>query len=345
MALPADRALFDAPPPPHIGRAGAARPRRLRRTAALRALVAETSLNAGQLVHPLFVLDGHNVQRPVASLPGHVQLSVDRLGSEIAEVASLGIPAIILFGIPAHKDAAGSSAWDSRGPVPRAIAAIKQHAPEVLVIADVCLCEYTSHGHCGVVNADLGVDNDATLALVARTAVAYADAGADIVAPSAMMDGQVATMRTALDAAGHSDTAILAYAVKYASAFYGPFREAAGSTPAFGDRRSYQMDPPNVREALREAVLDEAEGADMLMVKPAGPYLDVIAAVRAATQLPLAAYQVSGEYATLKAGAERGWIDGRAAALESIIGIRRAGADIVITYFAKDVARWLAERR
>jgi len=341
MALRTDYSLLDATA--DVGRA--ARPRRLRRTTALRGLVAERSLQTSQLMHPLFVCDGHDVERPLASLPGHAQLSVDRLGTEIDDVVSLGIPALLLFGVPARNDAQGSGAWDPGGPVPRAIAFVKQRAPELLVFADVCLCEYTSHGHCGVLDSDDNVDNDATLPLLARTALAYAAAGADVVAPSAMMDGQVAAIRTALDEQGLQDTAILAYAVKYASAFYGPFREAAGSAPEFGDRRGYQMDPPNVREALREAALDEAEGADMLMVKPAGPYLDVIATVRAATRLPLAAYQVSGEYATLKAGAERGWIDERAAALESLTGIRRAGADIAITYFAKDVARWLAERR
>jgi len=339
MALLTDQSLLDATA--QVGRA--ARPRRLRRTAALRRLIAETALHPAQLVHPLFVCEGHDVERPLASLPGHAQRSVDRLGAEIDDVVSLGIPALLLFGVPTRKDREGSGAWDPAGPVPRAIAAVKERAPELLVVADVCLCEYTTHGHCGVLDAQHNVDNEATLPLLARTALAYAMAGADVVAPSAMMDGQVAAIRAALDEGERCDTAILSYAVKYASAFYGPFREAAGSAPAFGDRRGYQMDPPNAREALREAALDEAEGADMLMVKPAGPYLDVIAAVRTVTRLPLAAYQVSGEYATLKAGAERGWIDERAAALESLTGIRRAGADVVITYFAKDVARWLID--
>ncbi|MGQ0539780.1 MAG: porphobilinogen synthase, partial [Gemmatimonadaceae bacterium] len=280
--------------------AGWGRTRRLRRTAALRQLVAETALRRSQVVQPLFVCDGRNVQHPIASLPGYAQQSVDRLAPEIDEIVSLGIPAVILFGLPAHKDPEGSTAWDADGCVPRAIAAIRERAPGLVIVADVCLCQYTSHGHCGVLADDgdgRSVDNDATLKLLARTALTYAGAGADIVAPSAMMDGQVATIRGALDEQGQRDTAILSYAVKYASAFYGPFREAADSAPAFGDRRSYQMDPPNVREAVREAALDEAEGADILMVKPAGPYLDVLAAVRAATRLPLAAYQVSGEYA------------------------------------------------
>jgi porphobilinogen synthase len=250
---------------------------------------------------------------------------------------------VLLFGIPDEKDENGSGAWDSDGPVPRAIAEIKRRDSAVTVIADVCLCEYTSHGHCGVLDERHAVANDATLPLLARAAVAYADAGADVVAPSAMMDGQVAAIRAALDDAGHADVAILAYAVKYASAFYGPFRDAAQSAPSFGDRRAYQMAPPNAREALREAKLDEEEGADMLMVKPAGPYLDILHRVREATDLPLAAYQVSGEYAMLKAAAERGWIDEPRAAMESLLGIRRAGADLVITYYAKAAARWLNE--
>lgn len=323
-----------------------ARPRRLRRSAALRAMLAETRLSARQLVHPIFVRDGTGVERPIASMPGHAQCSVDRLAPGVDDALSLGIPTVLLFGIPSSKDADGSGAWSASGPVPRAIAAIKRQHADAVVIADVCLCEYTSHGHCGVLNDEgNAVANDATLPLLARAAVAYADAGADIVAPSAMMDGQVAAIRRALDDAGHQDVAILSYAVKYASAFYGPFREAAESAPAFGDRRAYQMDPPNAREALREAALDVAEGADMLMVKPAGPYLDVIRAVRERFELPLAAYQVSGEFAMIKAAAERGWLDERRAAMESLLGIRRAGADVVITYFAKDAARWLAEVR
>jgi porphobilinogen synthase len=277
-------------------------------------------------------------------MPGHTQRSVDRLAVEIDDVGALGLPSVLLFGLPGEKDDTGSGAWDATGPVPQAIASIKRRASEIVVIADVCLCEYTSHGHCGVLDAETGaVANDATLPLLARAAVAYADAGADIVAPSAMMDHQVAAIRAALDDAGHSEVAILSYAVKYASAFYGPFRDAAESAPAFGDRRAYQLDPSNVREALREAALDVAEGADMLMVKPAGPYLDVVRRVREQFDLPLVAYQVSGEYAMLKAAAERGWLDERRAVLESLVGIRRAGADVIITYFAKDAAQWLRD--
>jgi porphobilinogen synthase len=319
-----------------------ARPRRLRRTAALRDALGETTLRASQLVHPVFVREGSAAERPIASMPGHAQRTVDRLDREIDDLGELGIPSVLLFGIPDDKDAQGSGAWDAAGPVPRAISAIKRHSESITVIADVCLCEYTSHGHCGLLDhAASGVDNDATLPLLSRAAVAYADAGADIVAPSAMMDGQVAAIRAALDDAGHGGVAILAYAVKYASAFYGPFRDAAQSAPAFGDRRAYQMQPPNAREALREARLDDEEGADLLMVKPAGPYLDIIHRVREATDLPVAAYQVSGEYAMLKAAAERGWIDEPRAAMESLLGIRRAGADLVITYYAKAVAQWL----
>jgi porphobilinogen synthase len=320
------------------------RPRRLRRTAALRDALGETTLRAAQLIHPLFVRDGFNLELPISSMPGHAQRTVDRLGGELDSVSGAGIRTVLLFGIPDSKDASGTGSWDPTGPVPRAISEIKRHDDSITVVADVCLCEYTSHGHCGLLD-DMThtVDNDATLPLLARAAVAYADAGADVVAPSAMMDGQVATIRAALDDAGHTDVAILAYAVKYASAFYGPFREAAQSTPAFGDRRAYQMQPPNAREALREARLDEHEGADMLMVKPAGPYLDIIHRVHQATDLPVAAYQVSGEYAMLKAAAERGWIDEPRAAMESLLGIRRAGADLVITYYAKAAARWLSD--
>ena len=321
-----------------------ARPRRLRRTPALRDALGETTLRAAQLVHPLFVRDGSGIETPIGSMPGHAQRTVDRLDAEVADLEPLGVRSVLLFGVPDDKDATGSGAWDPAGPVPRAIAAIKRRDASLTVIADVCLCEYTSHGHCGLLDDTTHeVANDATLPLLAQAAVAYADAGADIVAPSAMMDGQVAVIRAALDDAGHTDVAILAYAVKYASAFYGPFREAAQSAPAFGDRRAYQMQAGNAREALREARLDEAEGADMLMVKPAGPYLDIVHRVRAATDLPLAAYQVSGEYAMLKAAAERGWIDEPRAAMESLLGIRRAGADLVITYYAKAAARWLRE--
>lgn len=309
-------------------------------------MLTETRLSVRQLVHPLFVREGTNVQRAIGSMPGHAQRSVDRLAPEVDDTLALGIPAVLLFGLPSEKNESGSGAWSATGPVPRAITAIKRQHADAVVIADVCLCEYTSHGHCGVFDHEAGtVANDATLPLLARAAVSYADAGADLVAPSAMMDGQVAAIRRALDDAGHPDVAILSYAVKFASAFYGPFREAAESAPAFGDRSGYQMDPANAREALREAALDVAEGADLLMVKPAGPYLDIVRAVRERFDLPLAAYQVSGEYAMLKAAAERGWLDERRAAMESLLAIRRAGADVVITYFAKDAARWLTEER
>ncbi len=320
------------------------RPRRLRRTPALRRMVRETVLSADDLIAPLFVVAGSGIVRPIRSMPGHAQLSVDQLDLEINEIAELQIPAVLLFGIPAHKDPTGSGGWDPEGPVPQAIRAIKRLAPQLTVIADVCVCEYTSHGHCGILAETPGngdVLNDPTLDILARCAVAYADAGADIVAPSAMMDGQVAAIRAALDAAGYAQVAILSYAAKFASAFYGPFREAAESAPAFGDRRAYQMDPANGREALREVDLDVAEGADMIMVKPAGAYLDVISAVRQRYHLPLAAYQVSGEYAMIKAAAQLGWLDERRAALESLVAIRRAGADMIITYFAKDAARWI----
>ncbi len=307
-------------------------------------MLAETRLNAGQLVHPLFVREGTKQERAIGSMPGHFQRSVDRVIADVDETLTLGVPAVLLFGIPDAKDDAGSGAWSAAGPVPSAIAAIKQHHGATVVIADVCMCEYTSHGHCGIVDDRRGtVDNDATLPLLARAAVAYADAGADIVAPSAMMDGQVAAIRSALDDAGHTSVAIMSYAVKFASAFYGPFREAAESAPAFGDRRAYQMSAANAREALREATIDADEGADMLMVKPAGPYLDVIHAVRERHDLPLAAYQVSGEYAMLKAASERGWLDVRRAALESLLGISRAGADVISTYYAKQAARWLSD--
>ncbi|HEX8598486.1 MAG TPA: porphobilinogen synthase [Chloroflexia bacterium] len=320
------------------------RPRRLRRSATLRRMVRETVLSVDDFILPLFVTEGTGVERPISSMPGHSQYSVDLLAKEVDEAAELGIPALLLFGIPAAKDSIGSGAWDERGPVQRAITAIKQRAPEMLVIADVCLCEYTDHGHCGVLSPTGEVLNDDTLDLLARSAVSFASAGADIVAPSAMMDGQVAAIRARLDSTGYSDVAILAYAAKFASAFYGPFREAAESAPRFGDRKAYQMDPANGREALREVALDVEEGADILMVKPAGPYLDIIRQVRDRYDLPLAAYQVSGEYAMLKAAAQNGWLDERRAALESLTGIKRAGADLVITYYAKQAAQWLAER-
>ena len=292
----------------------------------------------------MFIRAGTGAVRPIDALPGHAQQPVDQLEGDLEEVTALEIPAVLLFGVPEAKDPEGSGAWAAGGPVPRAAAAIRRRAPGLTIVADVCLCEYTSHGHCGVLRtASDAVDNDATLGSLARAAVAYADAGVDVVAPSAMMDGQVGAIRRALDDAGHQDVAILAYAAKYASAFYGPFREAAGSTPAFGDRRAYQMDPANSREALREVGLDVAEGADILMVKPAGYYLDIIRQVRDRFSLPIAAYQVSGEYAMIHAAAERSWIDERRAALESLTAIRRAGADLIVTYFAKSAARWLAD--
>lgn len=326
--------------------APAHRPRRTRRTAALRAFVRETPLRASDLIHPLFIVEGTGVVRPIETMPGHAQRSVDRLPAELEDLRTLGITSVLLFGIPKAKDEVGTGAWDPEGPVPRAIAEIKRLAPELLVIADVCLCEYTSHGHCGVVRDESGVvSNDETLPLLGAAAVCYARAGADIVAPSAMMDGQVAAIRAALDADGLADTPILSYAAKHASAFYGPFRGAAESTPSFGDRRAYQMDPANAREALVEVRLDVEEGADLLMVKPAGSALDIIRQVRDAFPHPLVAYQVSGEYAMLKAAAERGWLDEPRAALESLVAIRRAGADRIITYYAKEAARWLEQAR
>jgi len=322
-----------------------ARPRRLRANA-LRALVRETTVTAADLIYPMFVVDGENVEREIEPMPGQYQRSVDRIGDDIDAVRKLGIPGVLLFGIPATKDEVGSGAWLESGPVPRAIREIRKRAPELTIVADVCLCEYTSHGHCGVLDSEAGtVVNDATLPLLARAAVAYADAGADVVAPSAMMDGQVAAIRRALDDAGHGDVAIMAYSVKYASVFYGPFRIAAESAPQLGDRRTYQMDPGNAREALREAELDVAEGADMVMVKPAGAYLDVIRLVRDAVHVPLVAYQVSGEYAMIKAAAERGWLDERRAVMESATAIKRAGADIILTYYAKEIAAWSADER
>lgn len=319
------------------------RPRRLRKTPALRRMMRETTLSPADFVAGLFIAEGNNVERAISSMPGNAQLSVDKLDSKIEEMVKLGIPAVLLFGIVSHKDTAGSGAWDEHGPVPRAIRAIKQMAPDLMVIADVCMCEYTEHGHCGILDAHGQVINDETIALLGRAAATYAAAGADIVAPSAMMDGQVAAIRAALDAQGFADTPIMAYAAKFASAYYGPFREAAESTPQFGDRKSYQMDPANGREALREVELDVAEGADIIMIKPAGPYLDIIRQVRDSYQLPVAAYQVSGEFAMLKAAARNGWIDERRAVLEALTGIKRAGADMIITYYAQEAARWLAE--
>ncbi|MSQ12330.1 MAG: porphobilinogen synthase [Dehalococcoidia bacterium] len=314
--------------------------RRLRRSEAVRRLARETHLAPEQFVYPLFVTHGHGVRRPIEPMPGAFQVSLDRLAEEVQEVAELGIAGVLLFGIPERKDAAGTDAYAERGVVQEAVRLIKARWPQLAVVTDVCLCEYTDHGHCGVVRGG-DVDNDATLELLARTAVSHARAGADVVAPSAMMDGQVAAVRTALDAAGMHDTPILAYAAKYASAFYGPFRAAAESAPKFGDRRGYQMDPANTRMALREVELDVQEGADMLMVKPALAYLDVIAQVRQRFALPLAAYNVSGEYSMVKAAARNGWLDERRTVLELLTAIKRAGADVIITYHAKDAARWL----
>ena len=317
--------------------------RRLRRTATWRRLVRETVLSADDLVFPMFIVPGENVATPISSMPGMEQLSVDRAVQEAREVFELGIPAVILFGLPAHKDAEGSEGYEPDGIVPRAIRAIKEESPDLLVWADVCLCEYTDHGHCGVLTESGEVDNDATLPLLARAALAYAQAGADAVAPSDMMDGRVAAIRMMLDDKDLAHVPIVSYAAKYASAYYGPFREAAQSTPSFGDRRGYQMDPANGDEALREVELDLEEGADIVMVKPAGPYLDIVRRVKDAFGVPTAAYQVSGEYALIKAAAEKGWVDERRTALESLTGIKRAGADMILTYFAKDAARWLRE--
>jgi len=317
------------------------RPRRLRRTESLRKLVQETNLSASQLVLPLFVRTGTKIRRPVDAMPGVSQLSVDEMLREVDEAAEEGVGGVILFGLPDTKDATGSSAWDDKGPVPAAVRALKKEYPRLVVITDVCMCEYTDHGHCGILR-DGEVDNDATLELLARAALAYAAAGADIVAPSDMMDGRVGSIRRALDDQKLTNTAILAYAAKYASAFYGPFREAAESTPRSGDRRGYQMDAANSDEAMREVWLDIEEGADAVMVKPAGPYLDIVARVKQETGYPVAAYQVSGEYAMLLAAAERGWIDRERAMLESLMGIRRAGADFILTYFATETARLLS---
>jgi porphobilinogen synthase len=316
------------------------RPRRLRRTDALRSLVRETVLAPSQLVLPLFVRAGKGVRMPVSSMAGVAQTSVDELVRDATAAAEQGVGGVLLFGIPEHKDETGSGAWDDAGPVQEAVRALKRELPQIVVITDVCMCEYTSHGHCGVlVNGE--VDNDRTLELLAREALSHARAGADIVAPSDMMDGRVGVIRTALDDAGFDNTSILSYAAKFASAYYGPFREAAESTPQSGDRRGYQMDVSNVDEALRETWQDIDEGADMVMVKPAGPFLDVIARVKQDTGYPLAAYQVSGEYAMIHAAAERGWIDLDRAMMESLIGIRRAGADVVISYFAVQAAKRL----
>jgi porphobilinogen synthase len=321
--------------------------RRLRASAGLRGLVRETELRAGHLVLPLFVNEAPSGREPIEAMPGVERLSLAEAVAEAREAAGLAIAGVILFGVPEHKDEEGSGAWDENGAVQLAVAAIKAAVPDLLVMTDVCLCEYTSHGHCGVLRGEgteARVDNDATLELLARTAVSHAHAGADLVAPSDMMDGRVGVIREALDGEGFAEVPIMAYSAKFASAFYGPFREAAGSTPAFGDRRGYQMDPANGREAVREALLDVQEGADMVMVKPALAYGDLIAAVREASGLPVAAYNVSGEYAMVKAAAAAGYLDERATALEILTSLRRAGADTIITYHAKDAARWLAEQ-
>jgi porphobilinogen synthase len=319
----------------------ATRLRRLRQTGLLRGLVRETELAVSHLIYPMFVVAGGERRAPIAEMPGIDHLSIDGAVEEAGLAQSLGIPAVLLFGLPASKDAEGSGAWDDEGIIQLATRAIKSAHPDLLVITDLCLCEYTSHGHCGVLRADGVVDNDQTLELLARTALSQAEAGADAVAPSDMMDGRIGALRTALDDHGLSETPLIAYSAKFASAFYGPFRVAADSAPQQGDRKGYQMDPANALEAVREAKLDAEEGADVVMVKPALPYLDVIRRVKDATGMPVAAYNVSGEYAMVKAAAAQGLIDERAAVLEALTGIRRAGADIVITYHAKDVAKWL----
>jgi porphobilinogen synthase len=317
------------------------RPRRLRRTAAIRSLVRETRLSPDNLLYPLFAVPGEGQRREVSSMPGVFQLSVDEILKEAAAAKAEGVPGVLLFGLPVRKDAAGSGAADPEGPVQSAVRALKQEVPGLLVVTDVCLCEYTSHGHCGILDGE-EILNDATVEELARAALSHAAAGADIVAPSDMMDGRVGRIRETLDAAGFAQAAIMAYAAKYCSAFYGPFRDAADSAPAFGDRRSHQMDPANVEEALREVALDLDEGADIVMVKPALPYLDVIARVKEEFGVPTAAYHVSGEYAMLKAAARNGWIDEPRAMMETLTSIRRAGADIIITYYAREAARALA---
>jgi porphobilinogen synthase len=315
----------------------------MRASAGLRGLVRETELRAGQLVLPIFVAETDRPRTPIATMPGVDRLSISAAVEEAAAAAALGVGAVMLFGVPADKDEHGAGAWDEEGVVQLATRALKQAHPDLLVITDVCLCEYTSHGHCGVLRDDGAVDNDATLESLARVAVSHARAGADLIAPSDMMDGRVGALRAELDEEGFPETPILAYSAKFASAFYGPFRDAAGSTPAFGDRRGYQLDPANGEEAVREALLDASEGADMVMVKPALAYGDLIRAVKRATRLPVAAYNVSGEYAMVKAAAAAGYLDERAAVLEILTSLRRAGAETIVTYHAKDAARWLAE--
>ena len=315
--------------------------RRLRELPALRRMTQETRLSVNDFIYPMFVTHGRDVRNEIGPMPGIYQLSLDHLIEEVGEVSELGVPGVLLFGIPAKKNPDGTEAYEPGGIVQEAIRVIKQTAPELMVVTDVCLCEYTDHGHCGVI-ADERVDNDRTLELLAKSAVCQAEAGADMVAPSAMMDGQVGAIREALDARGFQDTPIMAYSAKYASAFYGPFRVAAESAPQFGDRRGYQMDPPNVREALREIEQDIEEGADIVMVKPALAYLDVLSEARKAFGCPMAAYNVSGEYAMVKAAAENEWIDGRRVTIEILTAIKRAGADLILSYHAKEIARWLA---
>ena len=324
---------------------GAQRPRRLRRTPALRDLVRETTLAPDDFVYPFFVVPGDGVRNPVASMPGIDQVSVDELAREARELAALGIKSVLLFGIPSTKDALGLESFADDGIVQQAVRALQEASPELVVMTDVCLCEYTDHGHCGLLDAEGYLLNDETLEILGRIAVSHGEAGADVVAPSGMIDGMVGAIRTALDGSGLERVAVLSYAVKYASAFYGPFRDAAEGAPAFGDRKSHQMDPANAREAIREAALDVEQGADALLVKPALGYLDVISRVHERfPELPLAAYNVSGEYAMVKAAATNGWLDERAVVLEVLTGIRRAGADLVVTYHAKDAAAWLQER-
>lgn len=318
------------------------RPRRLRRTPALRRMVRETSLSVDDLIYPIFVDETITEPKAIGSMPGVARIPLSMVGERVLEVQALGIPGVIFFGIPAHKDAIGSGGWDDKGVVQEAIRAAKAAAPEMVVIADSCFCEYTDHGHCGVLHGH-DVDNDATLANLQKEAVSYARAGVDIVAPSGMMDGMIAAIRDALDEAGFTQVPIMSYAVKYASGYFGPFREAADSTPSFGDRATYQMDPANSREAIREAMLDIEEGADVLMVKPALAYMDIIRSVKDATDLPMAVYNVSGEYAMVKAAAEKGWIDERRVVMETMLSFKRAGADMILTYHALDVARWLKE--
>lgn len=319
------------------------RPRRMRRTPALRAMIRETRLDPACFIYPVFVKDGSGIHEEISSMPGQFRVSVDQLPAEIDKLGALGVPAVMLFGLPEHKDLAATSAYAENGVVQRAIREIKKHFPDFTVVTDVCLCEYTSHGHCGVVDESGSVMNDVTLELLADTAVSHVEAGSDMVAPSDMMDGRVAAIRAALDAEGHTDIPIMAYSAKYASAYYGPFREAACSAPAFGDRRSYQMDPANAEEALREVELDIEEGADIVMVKPALAYLDVLRQVKDQFGYPTCAYNVSGEYALVKAAARAGWIDETRLVLETLTSIKRAGADIIITYHAKDAVRWLKE--